>query len=96
MGVVAADVLLLLSALLVYQDLGWRTAFASSPHAGVAGYAPSFSLAFLQRFLVMQGSGVALTSPPTLDWIQLIAIALAALNGWCLYALVNWRRRGAP
>jgi len=92
--VAMADFVLLVTFYLVLQDLAWRAYFASIPHAAVSGYTPSFSYSLLTRFFAMAGSGVSLTSPPTLDWAQLLAIILATLNGWFAYVAVKNRLSG--
>jgi hypothetical protein len=92
--VLAADVLLLAAEFLVLQDLQWRSSFAASAHAGTNGYAPSFAYSILTQFFTMSGNGVSLTSPPTLDWVQLLAIVLVAINVWFGYTVLV-KRRGA-
>ncbi len=89
--VLFADVVLLLAEYQVIQDLNWRTWFAASPHAGTNGYAPSFSISVLTRFFTMSGNGVSLTSPPTLDWVQALAVLLVVINAWLGYTLIAKR-----
>jgi hypothetical protein len=90
--VIAADLVLLAALLWVLQDLQWRTWYAASPHAGTTGYTPSFSYSVLTQFFTMAGSGVSLTSPPTLDWVQFLAYVLVALNAWFAYQILRHRR----
>ena len=40
----------------------------------------------------MAGSTVSLTSPPTLDWIQLLVLVLVAVNGWFAYRAYRSRK----
>jgi len=96
--VLAADVILLAAGFWVLQDLQWRTGFASSLHdacSPICRYSPSFSYSFLTRFFTMTGNGVSLTSPPTLDWVQLIVCLLVIVNAWFIYDALNARRLGA-
>ena len=90
--VALADLALLAALYFVLQDLAWRTYYAGTPHAAVSGYAPSFSYSFFTRFFTMAGSGVSLTSPPTLDWVQVLALALVVVNGWFAYREYRARR----
>lgn len=91
--VILADVALILAEYFVVQDLQWRTAYAATPHASaINGYVPSFSYGILTQFFTMAGSGISLTSPATLDWVQVIAVALVALNAWLGYSLLLTRR----
>ena len=91
--VLLADAVLLIAEYFVIQDLAWRTNYATLPHGSAPhGYSPSFSYNVLTQFFTMSGSGPSLTSPPTLDWVQLIAYALVAINVWFGYKLImKWR-----
>jgi hypothetical protein len=96
--VILADVLLLVALLLVEQDLAWRSAYASSLHGACpqqCRYSPSMSYSFLAQFFTMGGNGVSLTSPATLDWVQLLTYVLVIVNGWYLYGVLR-ARRGPP
>ena len=96
--VLAADVILLAAEFWVLQDLQWRTEFASSLHnacSPICRYSPSFSYNVLTRFFTMTGNGVSLTSPATLDWVQLIACLLVIVNAWFIYNALDARRLGA-
>jgi len=93
--VIVADAILLITEFYVIQDLEWRTAYAASLHEACAkacSYSPSFSYNLLVRFFTMSGNGVSLTSPPTLDWVQLLGYVLIAINVWFAYALLAKRR----
>jgi len=35
---------------------------------------------------------VSLTSPPTLDWVQLLVLVLVAVNGWFAYRVYRSRK----
>ena len=86
--VAIVDALCLVSLALVLQDLAGRTAYAASSHAAApSGYVPTFSYYILTRTFTMSGGALALVSPPTLDWIQLLALILVVVNGWYFYGL---------
>ncbi len=98
--VLAADVVLLIAEFNVIQDLNWRTGYAASLHGAcfpnLCSYTPSFAYNLLVQFFTMSGNGATLTSPPTLDWVQLIAYALIGINAWFAYiTLVKRRTPGA-
>lgn len=90
--VVLVDLVLAYGLLSALQDLSWRVNYAGTPHANVQGYAASYSYSVLTRLFTMTGSGVTLTSPPTLDWVQLILVLMAVLNAWFAYSLIRERR----
>jgi hypothetical protein len=93
--VVIIDVVLLVALYYVLQDLQWRTGYASSVRdvcGGLCSYSPSFSYGALLRTFTMSGNGVTLMSPPTLDWVQLLAYALAIANLWFAYSLIRSRK----
>jgi len=87
--VAIVDGLCLVALALVLQDLAGRTAYAASSHYGAppGGYVPSFSYSILMRTFTMSGGPLALVSPPTLDWVQLLALILVVANGWYFYGL---------
>lgn len=91
--VALADLVLLAALYFVLQDLAWRAYYAGTPHAAVPGYVPSDTYSIFTRFFTMAGSGVSLTSPPTLDWVQLLVVALVALNGWFAYRAYSLKPR---
>jgi hypothetical protein len=94
--VLTADVVLLIALYYVIQDLQWRTSYATSPHANALhGYSPSFAYNLFTRIFTMSGSGLSLTSPPTLDWVQVLAVALLAINAWYAYVTLTKRRAAA-
>ncbi|MDG7006942.1 MAG: hypothetical protein JRN06_01710 [Nitrososphaerota archaeon] len=95
--VIAADLVLLAALYFVLQDISWRTSYASSPHdacAGMCTYDPSFSYGLLTRVFTMTGNNARLVSPLTLDWVQVLAIVLVALNAWFAYVTLKSRSRG--
>jgi len=94
--VLIVDAILLIAEFYVLQDLEWRTGYAASLHGACfpkfCSYSPSFSYNFLIRFFTMSGNGVSLTSPPTLDWVQLLAYILIIINVWFGYTILAKRR----
>jgi hypothetical protein len=98
--VLVVDALLLIALFFVIQDLDWRTSYAASLHGAcfpnLCGYSPSFSYNVLVQFFTMSGNGVSLTSPPTLDWVQVLAFILVAINAWFVYATLSRKRATQP
>ena len=96
---ISLDVFFIVLAYLVARDQEARAAYAASLHdacAGLCSYTPSFSYGFFTQYFTMSGNGVTLTSPPTLDWFQVIAVVLVAINGWYFYSTyVSGRRADA-
>jgi len=89
--VAAVDLVLLILLYYVLQDLAWRTYYAGTPHVPGSPYTPSFSYSVLIRYFTMAGSNVSLTSPPTLDWVQLLVLVLVVVNGWFVYHVYRSR-----
>ena len=88
--VALVDLVLVYALFSVLQDLDWRTYYAGTPHAAVpSGYAASFSYSVHTRFFTMSAGNVTLTSPPTLDWVQLVVIALVVVNAWFAYVALR-------
>jgi hypothetical protein len=99
--VLAADAVLLIGEFWVLQDLAWRSNYAAAPHlacgmANACAYSASLSYTILIQFFTMVGNRASLTSPPTLDWVQLLAFALVALNGWYLFTILKSRKTPIP
>ncbi len=93
--VALADIVLLFALYSALQDLQWRTGYAASLHPACPQfciYSPSFSYGLLIQFFTLAGNGVSLTSPPTLDWVQLLAYVLVVLNAWYAYRTLKSRR----
>ena len=83
------DAVLVILAYLVVQDQGTRAAYAASLHSacqGLCAYTPSFRYGPFVQYFTMTGNGVTLTSPPTLDWFQVIALLLVVVNAWYFYS----------
>ena len=89
--VLLADIILVAAVFWVFGDLQWRTAFAASAHSPATWGAPYSSYAFLTQFFTIVRNGVSLTSPPTLDWVQLIVVVLVVINGWLAYHVFRAR-----
>ena len=91
--VLLADAVLLYALYYFFTDLQWRTTYAGTLHGHTTGYVASFTYSFFTRVFTMSGNGVTLTSPPTLDWVQVIGLLLAIANGWYLYSrFSHWKR----
>ncbi len=89
------DLVVVIALYFVLSDLSWRSYYAMSPHdacGGLCSYTPSFGYSILARFFTMAGNGTSLTSPPTLDWVQVIAVALLLVNGYYLYLVLHSRK----
>jgi hypothetical protein len=80
----------LLLGVIVYLNRLSRDAYASA-----LGFHPSTSYSFLTLTFSMKGKGELLTSPPALDWIQLLAIAAALLDAYYLLGTLRERRRSS-
>ena len=78
--VLVVNVVLILLAYLVYQDVAARAAYA-----GALGFVPSTSYSILYHSLTLSGRGTVLTSPPTLDWFQLLALIAAATDAYMFW-----------
>ena len=93
--VLLLDGAVILALYFVFQDLSWRTSCALGQEVDCAARTgPSFSYSLLTRSFTMSRGSMALISPPTLDWVQILAILLVVANGWYLYALIKTRRAG--
>jgi hypothetical protein len=88
--VLIIDAVLLVAGLLTQQDVLWRSAYASS----VLGYSPSVSYSVLTKFFLMAGRGTSLNSPPTIDWVQIVAVVLLIVNFSYVYSVIRGRKLG--
>jgi hypothetical protein len=92
--VVLVDILILIALYYVVADQQSRVSYAASPHGHTSvGYSVSFGYSLFTQIFTMSGPGVTLSSPPTLDWIQVLVFALVLLNGWFLYSVYRGRSR---
>jgi len=92
---ILAEAVLLTGLYLVVRDLEWRSSYAASTHnacEGPCSYTPTLSHSILTQFFTMSGNGVSLTSPPTLDWVQLLVLILVVVNVWYGYSLLETRK----
>jgi len=78
--VLVVNVVLILLAYLVYQDLAGRNAYA-----GALNFAPSTTYSILTHSLTLSGRATVLTSPPTLDWFQLLVLIAAATDAYMFW-----------
>jgi hypothetical protein len=93
--IATVDVLALLALYYVLLDLQWRTSFAASPHDACGKfceYSSSFGYGLLTRVFAMDGNSQHLVSPPSLDWIQVLACVLVIANLWFAYGILKARR----
>jgi len=94
--VLILDAVLVLTEFEINQDLQNRVQCAlGSPLYGQACLvrsSPSFSYSLLTRSFSMIVGGTHVQSPPALDWVQLIAYVLVAINVWFAYLVLQQRR----
>lgn len=89
--VAVADVLALLALYEVVQNLAAKASYVVNRE--LLSYATTY-YPFI-RFSHITGAGpVALVSPPSLDWVQVIILFLVVVNGACVVHLVR-RHPGA-
>ena len=83
--VAVANAVLLILAYFVYTDVLWRIgcALGQGLNCSVRS-APSFSYSLLTQFFSMRNGAMLLTSPPTLDWIQVFVAILLVVDIWYL------------
>ena len=83
-----ADLLMLVAAYSVVMDLQWRNSFAA-----FKGLNASTSYLPFIRMFTMTGRSLPLESPPTLDWLQVLAAAFIVINVWYVFVTYADRRR---
>jgi len=92
------DAVLLLAEFEIIQDVQNRIqcALGSTLYGQVCMLrsSPSFSYSLITKSFSMVVGGTRLQSPPTIDWVQLIAYVLVAVNVWFGYTV--YARRKAP
>ena len=86
-----ADVVMVVAAYFVTADLQWRSGYAASE-----GLTPSTSYLPFIRVFTMTGRSFPLQSPPTLDWLQVLAAAFILVNIWYAAGALANRRKGSP
>jgi len=57
---------------------------------------PSFSYSLLIQFFSMRSGNLLLTSPPTLDWTQVLILLLVVIDVWYFWALSRDRSATEP
>jgi len=78
--VLVANVVLILLAYLVYQDTAARNVYARD-----LNFAPSTSYSILFHTLTLTGRATVLSSPPTLDWFQVLFLIGAATDAYMFW-----------
>jgi hypothetical protein len=89
--VLVLDVILLVFAYFVQEDLTWRNDYATSHGATVS---TSYSL-FTRTFQMVRNE-TTLRSPPTLDWLQVVIAVLIIANVAFLFGGRQTKPRPAP
>jgi hypothetical protein len=69
------DAVVFVFVYLVVLDLVFRNSYAVS-----LNFAPSVGYSVLTHVLTLTGRGTTLVSPQTLDWVQLLVVALVVIN----------------
>ncbi len=91
LGVVLFDVVVTVLLYYVLQDLSYRSSYAQSE--GLA-----YSVTYYPFIRVSHITGnvqFTLTSPPALDWVQVIIAVIVVVNGYYLASLIRERRANA-
>jgi hypothetical protein len=90
--VLVADAVLLAAVYLVLQDIAMRV---SCTIPGCNPFVPRtsavYSYSIFTKTLALGVNGNTLTSPLTLDWIQVLGLALLLVNLWYVYGLLRSR-----
>jgi len=81
------NALLLILAYLVYQDLSSRDAYAHE-----LAFSPSTSFSLFSRVFSLTGRGTILVSPLTLDWPQVLILALIVFDIYSLLGILLRRK----
>ncbi len=84
----AINAVLLALTYLVYQDLSFRDRYAQQ-----LNFSPSTSYSAFSHVLTLTGGTTTLSSPVTLDWVQLLVLALVATD--VVYVLGFLRMKGS-
>jgi len=85
--VLAADILLAVAGYFVFEDVSWRVSYAASE-----GLVPSTSYLPFVKVFTMAGPSFPLRSPPTLDWLQVLAALFIIVNVWFVFATLGDRK----
>jgi hypothetical protein len=94
--VAVADLVILASVFLVIQDVDSRmTCALLACNPAVTRTSPVFYYSILTKTFALGVNGRTLTSPLTLDWVQVLGAAFVLLNLWYLYRFLGERRTRA-
>jgi hypothetical protein len=92
--VVIADLILVGGIVLVIQDIQMRTNCTLDGCQPFARSSAGFTYSVLTKTFSFDVNGNTLTSPLTLDWVQVLVLALVIVNFWYGYRALT--RRGRP
>ena len=87
--VLLLDIAILAGVYGILADDQWKSTYAKT---GIGGL-PSFNYGFLTQTFSIQLTGKTLTSPPTLSWLEVLAILLVVSNGLFVYRTIRRRRK---
>jgi len=85
--VLLVDLVLVVFAYFVLQDLAWRDSYAAS-----RGYSAVTAFSLLTRRLDLKNGATSLVSPFTLDWIQVVIALLIIVNVAYVFGAVRGSR----
>ena len=97
--VIVVDVLGLAGIFFVNQDVGMRIDCTIPGCTNIARTSVGFTYSIFTKALsvtVKNAYWRTVVSPPTLDWIQVLGVALVAINLWYLYRALAGRGQRAP
>jgi hypothetical protein len=84
--VVVADLILVGALFLVLQDVQMRIDCSlSACQPSIARSSAGYDYSILTKSLSFMADGKPLASPPMLDWVQVLVLAIAVLNAWAIY-----------
>src|SRR5271157_1470125 len=92
--VLFADLILAAAIVFVIQDVQMRTDCALDGCTPIARSSAGFAYSVLTKTFSFVANGNTLTSPLTLDWVQVLVLALVIVNVWYGYRALA--RRGRP
>jgi len=89
--IVIVNVALIIFIYLIIQDLSARNVYAQD-----LKLAPSTTYSIFSHTLTLTGRGTTLSSPPTLDWPQFLALVLVVFDAFTLIGFLRSRRDTTP
>ena len=92
-AVLVADLILFAFVFLVAEDSQMRIDCTLPDCQPIPRASAGFGYAFLSKTFSFVSGGNTLTSPPILDWVQVLVFVLVALNAWFVYRTFASRRR---